>query len=724
MIRYQRFIVVAFLAFLFIGATAQAQPVRTDYMESELVAEESSIQPGRPFWMALRMKMDEHWHVYWRNPGDAAYATSIEWTLPDGFEAGPIHWPYPEQIDLPPLANYAYEGEVYLLTEITPPATLKPGTTVEISAYGDWLVCEEVCIPGSAAYTVSLPVTTSPPEANTAWSEGFATARGNLPLVKHGWALEASLNDSVVVIQATAPDWFSGDISSMQFFPYDGSLINHFDPQSFGKSGILHQVSANVSMLLSSPPERITGVLVSEDGWRGPGSEHAIEVSVPLSTALTPIAASAATVNTDISSIWLALGFAFIGGMILNLMPCVLPVLSLKILGFVQQAGDDDNKSWQHGAMFTAGVLLSFLTLAGVLIALRAGGEQLGWGFQLQSPLFVTVISAFLFLFGLSLFGVFELGTSLIGAGAKLDNRSGMTGSFLSGVTATVVATPCTAPFMGSALGFALTQSTVDSLLIFGFLGLGMSAPYLLLSSVPSLLRFVPRPGAWMESFKQFMGFLLMATVVWLVFVIGSQTGVIGMTMLLGLLVFLGIGAWILGRWGTISAANNTRMIARAVAVIVVVGSLGYTLSILPPGASSNGGSLAQTTSAGTGPNWEAFSSQRVDELRRSGQPVFVDFTAAWCLSCQVNERVALHNSEVVAKFKELGVVTLKADWTSRDPEITSALAKFGRNSVPLYVLYTGSKDAAPLILSEILTPGAVLEALESVTSLSTASVK
>ncbi len=409
--------------------------------------------------------------------------------------------------------------------------------------------------------------------------------------------------------------------------------------------------------------------------------------------------------------------------MILNLMPCVLPVLSLKILGFVQQAGEDDSKSWQHGAVFTGGVLVSFLVLAGVLIALRAGGEQLGWGFQLQSPLFVTVISSFLFMFGLSLFGVFEVGTSLIGTGAKLDNRGGMAGSFLSGVTATVVATPCTAPFMGSALGFALIQSASQSLLIFGFLGLGMAFPYLLLSSVPSLLRFVPKPGAWMESFKQFMGFLLMATVVWLVFVIGSQTGVIGMTMLLSLLVCLGIGAWIYGRWGGINSLAGSRLAARAVALIVVAGSLVYTMSILPV-APTGTSSTSRTSATSGGLNWEPFSAQRVEDLREAGRPVFVDFTAAWCLSCQVNERVALHDSEVVEKFEALGITALKADWTSRDPEITRALARFGRNSVPLYVLYTGEAEAEPMILSEILTPGIVLEALESVTPFTTASTR
>ncbi|SVB18060.1 uncharacterized protein METZ01_LOCUS170914, partial [marine metagenome] len=405
----RHFILFTLLLNLMVGSAVQAQPVRTDFVESELVPEEASIQPGRSFWIALRMKMDEHWHIYWRNPGDAAYPTSIEWTLPEGFPAGPIRWPYPQQIDLPPLANYGYEGEVFLLTEITPPEDLKPGTTVDITAYGDWLVCEEVCIPGSSYYTLPLPVKDEPPVAVENWMDGFAKARGNLPLEEHGWKIEAAVTDSQVVIQATRPSWFTGDLSAVKFFPYESTLINHFDKQLFSKGDITYQVAANANVLMSSPPGRIQGVLVSEDGWRGPGSEQAIAFDVPVSDTMTVLAATAsAAVPTggsgEVTSTWWALLFAFAGGMILNLMPCVLPVLSLKVLGFLQQAGEDESKSWQHGSMFTAGVLISFLVLAGILIGLRAGGEQLGWGFQLQSPVFVTIISSFLFLFGLSLF--------------------------------------------------------------------------------------------------------------------------------------------------------------------------------------------------------------------------------------------------------------------------------------------------------------------------------
>ncbi|MYA77316.1 MAG: thiol:disulfide interchange protein, partial [Gemmatimonadetes bacterium] len=412
--------------------------------------------------------------------------------------------------------------------------------------------------------------------------------------------------------------------------------------------------------------------------------------------------------------------FALIGGLILNLMPCVLPVLSIKVLGFIHQAGDDPAKARRHGLVFTAGVLVSFLALAAVLIALRAGGEQLGWGFQLQSPVFIVILSVIIFMFGLSLFGVFEIGTSLVGLGGRMDSGSGLGGSFLSGVLATVVATPCTAPFMGVALGYALTQSAAQSLAIFGFLGLGMALPYLTLSSVPALLRYVPKPGAWMESFKQFMGFLMMATVVWLLWVLNLQTDPNLVALVMVLLVLVALGSWILGRWGGIASGSRSRIAARAAAAVIIIASMVTVLSQVPAPAKADRTAAASTYSAGL--EWEPFSRQLVQDLRASGKSVFVDFTAAWCLSCQVNKRVALSDRRVVEQFETLGVVPVQADWTSRDPEITRALAEFGRNSVPLYVLYTGGPDSVPEILPELLTPGLVLDALKKVESGSAAS--
>ena len=702
--------------------SAQGQSVRTDYMETELVVETTSVKPGHPFWAGLRMKMDEHWHTYWRNPGDSGLPTEIHWTLPDGFQAGEIHWPYPQKIVLDMLASYGYEGETVLLVEITPPADLETGGTVDVGAFASWLVCADICLPGDAGYVVTLPVSGDTPEADEKWTDLFTEVRENLAVSIPEWTIEAVISDSTVVLHATPPEWFRGDLANVEFYPYNEDLIDYVSPQNLEKTGTGYLLTMRRSGFYSDKPELVTGVLVSEDGWRGAGSERALAVSAVYADDLPAAVAAALSTGSSglVSGLWQALLFALIGGLILNLMPCVLPVLSIKVLGFIHQAGEDTRKVRQHGLVFTAGVLLSFLALASVLIALRAGGEELGWGFQLQSPTFIVILSVIIFMFGLSLFGVFEIGTSLVGVGGRMDSGSGLGGSFMSGVLATVVATPCTAPFMGVALGYALTQSAAESLAIFGFLGLGMALPYLTLSSVPSLLRYVPRPGAWMESFKQFMGFLMMATVVWLVWVLNLQTDPNLVALVMVLLVMVGLGSWILGRWGGIAAGSRSRLTARAAAVVIIIASMAAVLSQVPAPAKADRTAMTPANSAGL--DWEPFSRQLVQDLRASGKTVFVDFTAAWCLSCQVNKRVALNDSRVVAQFETLGVVPVQADWTSRDPEITRALADFGRNSVPLYVLYSGGPDSEPDILPELLTPGLVLDALKKVESGSSAS--
>ncbi len=410
--------------------------------------------------------------------------------------------------------------------------------------------------------------------------------------------------------------------------------------------------------------------------------------------------------------IWIALLSAFLGGIILNLMPCVLPVLSLKILGIVQQSGEDSKKRINHGIAFTLGVVSSFLILAGILLLLRAGGEQLGWGFQLQSPAFIILLTILLFLFGLSMFGVFEIGTSLTAVGQKASNDTGFVGSFSSGILATIVATPCTAPFMGSALGFALSQPTILALLIFAMLGLGMALPYLLLTTVPALVKYVPRPGAWMESFKQFMGFLLMATVLWLLWVFSLQVGAEGLLILLAAFIIVSIGGWIFGRWGNIAKPKPTRVKAIILTALFIIGGVVFAFKYIDTNVTVN-----QTLEKGN-IEWQKFTPELLSKSLKEGKPVFIDFTAAWCLSCQVNEKVAFGSEDVQNAFKKLGVVMLKADWTNSDAIITKELAKFGRNSVPLYVLYSGKQNEEPQILPEIITPGIVLNALEKIGTL------
>jgi thiol:disulfide interchange protein DsbD len=411
----------------------------------------------------------------------------------------------------------------------------------------------------------------------------------------------------------------------------------------------------------------------------------------------------------------LALLGAFVGGLILNLMPCVLPVLSLKIFDFVKRAGESRWKVFSHGLIFTAGVMLSFWTLAGLLLILRRSGAGLGWGFQLQSPAFLMILCVLFTFFALSLFGVFEIGATFTRLGGA-QSKDGWSGSFLAGVTATVVATPCTAPYMGSAMGYAFTQPAYFAMLVFTFVGLGMASPYILLSGFPQLMKFLPKPGAWMETLKQFMGFPLLGTAIWLAWVLGQQAGVDALIALLFLLLLAGLAAWILGKWTPIYRSGRSRVLGALAAAIVFLPAFGYVLTHLddyrstkPRAVTAEGGGAAMLEH---GIAWEPFSEERLAELVGQGKPVFVDFTADWCLSCKVNERVAFSSKEVQAKFKELGIVALKADWTLRDEKIARALGRYGRNSIPLYVVYNGKGLEEFRVLPEVLSPGILMDEL------------
>jgi thiol:disulfide interchange protein len=462
------------------------------------------------------------------------------------------------------------------------------------------------------------------------------------------------------------------------------------------------------SPYLTGTPERFSGILVAANGVRAGPAAFEFDVPFTPSTATAAPAVAADTATTAVPlTLVLALLLAFAGGIILNLMPCVFPVVSLKILAFVQSAGDDPRRVRAHGLTFASGVLVAFWALAALLLALRAAGEEIGWGFQLQSPGFVAAMAFLLFALGLSLAGVVEIGTSLtrVGGGTSSGHRS----SFMNGALATVVATPCTAPFMGAALGFAMTQSAGTSMLIFTALGAGMAAPYVALSAWPALLRFLPRPGVWMVRFRHLMAFPLFATVAWLVWVFGHQTGIDGVLRLLLGLTLLALGLWIWGQWVTLSAAERTKWIARTAAAGFIV--TGLVLA----GTSAPTANAGLTSGPDEGIAWEIYSEERVAEERAAGRPVFIDFTAAWCLTCKVNERIAFSSNEVQQLVNTRNIAMLKADWTKRDPAITRALAGFGRSGVPLYVLYEADPAAQPRLLPEILSPGILVNAFSEV---------
>ena len=682
---------------------ALAKAVQVGEVQIELISEVLSLQPGQPLWVAMRFEVNPGWHINWRNAGDAGLPPVVHWELPPGFAAGEIQWPLPERLVVDPLVSYGYEGTVLLPVQITPPTEVEGNVTLR--AQVDWLVCKHACIPGGAPVELSLPVLDSAPTLDRRWDTEFANTRFHLPLAVTDWQVGARLDSEFIHLSIEPPNWWQGDPGEVFFLPYATDLIDHNAPQPFVSSERGYSLQVTRARNNPKDPSKVQGILVSSTGWRGDASEQALEVNAEFTdTGEPPAVAAGAIVRMPLVR---PLLFAFLGGLILNLMPCVLPVLSIKVLSLVGQAGQSRSAALGHGLLYAGGVLASFWILAGLLLGLRSAGEGLGWGFQLQSPTFVVIVAGLFFVLGLSLFGVFEIGSSLVGLGSRAGARGGALGAFNSGILAVIVATPCTAPFMGSALGFALTQPTIVSLLVFTALGLGLAAPYVVLTSSPALLRLVPKPGAWMETLKQIMGFLLMATVIWLAWLLGNQAGSGAVAVLLSMLLLLAVAAWVWGRWGNVAQSDRSRLGAFVFSSLLVVVALGWGLR----GLSLFGGTPARAEAYDS--EWLAYDEAELARLLNSGTPVLVDFTADWCLSCKVNEQVALASESVRKRLREEGVTLMKADWTLRDEGITRALARFGRSSVPLYVLYSGKGPDAFVTLPEILTPGIVISALD-----------
>lgn len=680
-----------------VSHTVQAEPVATPHVTAELLLEKPSVAPGESFDVALRMRMKDGWHTYWKHPGDSGEPTDIAWTLPPGFTAGAIQWPVPKKISLPPLTTYGYEGEVMLLVPLRAASDVKPGTTARLTADVHWMVCEKICIPEDVTLALDVPIGEHAVSPSGPSASAFTSTRAKIPVAAKDWNLTASEQDGKLVLRIDPPQGIALK-DDVQFFAASGPLIEYSAPQTTSVDGRVVTMRLARSPYLTGAPKRIDGVLVAANG-------AAFEIDVPFSASAVASPVAKATTAAP-PTLLLALALAFAGGVILNLMPCVFPVVSLKVLGFVQAAGDDPRRVRAHGLTFAAGVLVAFWALAALLLALRAAGEEIGWGFQLQSPGFVAAMTFLLFGLGLSLAGVVEIGTPLTRIGGA--SSSGHRASFLNGMLATVVATPCTAPFMGAALGFAMTQSVATSMLIFTALGAGMAAPYVALSAWPTLLRFLPRPGAWMVRFRQLTAFPLFATVAWLAWVFGHQTGIDGILRLLLGLTLLALGLWIWGQWVTLSATERTKWIARAFATVCIAGGLVLAATSAPA-------AIASPSPSADGIAWESYSDARVAELRAAGRPVFIDFTAAWCLTCKVNERIAFTSNEVRELVKARNIAMLKADWTTKDPAITRALAGFGRSGVPLYVLYEADRAAQPRLLPEILSPGILLDAFSQV---------
>ena len=669
----------------------------------ELLSEVAAAVPGEPFWAALRQRIAPGWHTYWMNPGDSGEPPRIEWDLPSGFRAGEFVWPLPERISVGSAMTYGYSNEVVLPMAMTPPANLPAGKNVTLRGRASWLVCEKICVPEEAPVALTLPVAAGAPSLDPRGAALIAAARRNVPTASP-WPASFVATPADVTLTVKASGLMPDRITDVWFFPARWGAIDLAAPQRARVDAEGIRLDVARGQLREAVAAPIDGVLVVSERLDGGVARHAF--------SLTALPRSPGTDAAGLGSLLRAIALALAGGLVLNLMPCVLPVLSVKALGLVRQASDRSALLRAHGLAYAAGVLVSFAIVAGVLIALRAGGEQIGWGFQLQSPAFVTVLAWLFFSVALGFSGVIVVSGRFAGMGQTLAARSGYGGSFAAGALATVAATPCTAPFMGAALGFAVMQPWPIALAIFEALGLGLALPYLVLSFVPAWSRLLPGPGPWMARLQQLLAFPLYAAAAWLVWVVSQQAGPHGVGAALAGLVLIAFAAWLHGALGGIRALwrHTATWTIAALLPLLIVG----ILALGPLGAGTR--SPASEVASG-GLAWEPFSPERLAALRAAGTPVFVNFTAAWCVTCLVNERVALRSPAVADAFTRKGVVALKADWTNRDPAIGQVLGSLGRSGVPLYVLYASGAEtvAAPTLLPQILTEGAVIDALDKI---------
>jgi thiol:disulfide interchange protein/DsbC/DsbD-like thiol-disulfide interchange protein len=700
-------------AVLFCASLAGANPVKTERVTATLESEVAAVAPGEKFWVALRQQIIPKWHTYWLNPGDSGLPTEITWILPAGAAAEPIVWPVPKRIPVGPLVNYGYENDVRLLVQVTAPKDARPGDTLRLEAQARWLVCEEICIPEEGTLVLEVPVAAAS-AIDAARREGFAAARAALPIAAPFTAAVAAPKtpQATTTLHIDMPADMAATVKDAYFFSERIDAVVHAERQmaTAGKGGL--SIGLPTGPLPLKPDEPLSGILRIVEKPEAGGQTHAFAITANpdpnMRTALVAMPSGGAA--GEGISILEAMGLALLGGLLLNLMPCVFPILSMKALSLVQAASGERRAARVHGLFYVAGVLLSFLIVAGVLLALRAGGESIGWGFQLQSSWFVLVLAYLIFVVGLNLAGLFDFaGSRFAGIGDSLTQKKGGSGAFFTGVLAVVVATPCTAPFMGAALGFALSQPAPAALAIFLALGLGMALPFLLLSIFPQALRLLPRPGPWMERFRQFLAFPMFATAAWLVWVLAQQSGPNGLALALAGMVLIGFAIWLLRQLGGVRKAAS-RIAYASFAAIALLAALGTIAVIDSPVVAATAPTNAKQASDG---EWQAWSAAAVEQARAQGKPVFVNFTAAWCITCLVNERTSLATETVRNKFTAAGVVRLKGDWTRRDKAISDALAEFGRSGVPLYVLYPADRAQIPRVLPQILTETGILAELD-----------
>ena len=683
------------------GTVGPAGALQEAPASATLVSEVSVIQPGKPFRVALKMSHSPHWHTYYLNPGYVGTAPKLTWKLPEGFQAGELEFPVPNKGEISGLPFYGYEGITWLLQTITPPASLKEGEKVTLSAKADWLVCQVQCVPGKADLSLNLTVGNAA-VLDPKVADSFAKAAVALPLKTNSWEVKATGSGETVTIHFKPGAGAVAEPKGVYFFSRD-QIDDATKPQELSKEGDGWALVVQRNADTDPKPTTVSGILKADSGWLegNPSKGLALEnIAIGATSAAgtgTPAAEAAGKTSAPVEKpIGLPLTFAlmFLGGLILNLMPCVFPVIGLKIMGFVQQSGHDRKKVVSHGLIFTAGVLVSFWALCALLLA---GGIR-NWGGQLQNPWVVLSLLLVMLVFGLSMFGVFEIGSSATGVGGKLANKDGLSGTFFSGVLATVVATPCSAPFLGTGLSATVQLPTPLFILGFTFMALGLSLPYLLLSFFPALVEKLPRPGPWMESFKQGMSFLLFGTVAYLAWVyilqVGDQlTGQKSLHVLIGLTI-ISAGFWIYGRWVLPYRSAKARGLGRAFAAAFILGGVMLAKPSPEPAVLADAPAI----------HWEEWTPEKQAALLKDGKSVYVDFTARWCLTCQTN-KAAAYTQETARLFKSLGIVALKADKTVDKPEIDAELTRLGQVAIPVNVLYAKG-DPKPLITETILTSG------------------
>jgi Thiol:disulfide interchange protein len=695
------------LNILAIAAVWFAVTAEAAHTHARLILSASTARAGETVVAGIHLRMDPEWHTYWKNSGASGIPTTIEWELPEGVTAGDIQWPVPEKLPPNDLVTYIYENEVVLLVPLQLASNL-PAGTIPITANVAWLECKEQCLPGDAQLQANLTLSESAatPSADAAlisqWKDRLPLAGTNLNVQAH-WEKPVSEKLRPVVIEWS----FAESVSEADFYPYASDSMEvqgsvERIPAANGKV----KIRKLIRKLEGDWPASVSGLLIHKTDEKRAGYDVTIPITATESTSGSGAVSSPS--NSEASKpLWQILLFAFLGGMLLNIMPCVLPVIALKILGFVSEARSEPARVKKLGLIYGAGVLVSFIALAALAIGLKAG-----WGAQFGNPIFLVVLTVLVTLLALSLFGVFEinLGAKVMGSAGTLASMQGSSGAFFNGVLATVLATPCTAPFLGTALGFALTQPAPVVLLIFLTVGVGLAFPYVVLSFQPAWLRFIPKPGKWMERFKVAMGFPMLATAVWLFSLTQSHYGKRFWWLAL-FLVVVSLCAWIYGEF--VQRAANRHAVGRAAAIIILLAGYGYILERELDWRHSTPEQRAIEQSSADGIAWEAWSPEAVTKAQEAGRPVLVDFTADWCLTCQANKKFALEVDSVRAKLQEMNVLSLLGDYTLLPKAMRTELNRYGRDGVPLVLIFPGKPGAPPEVLPETLTPGIVLGALE-----------